>query len=330
MTTLSVTDTPTGAEPVEMPAASSVACSDDGAQPCVLIVNAAAGALHPTAGGEEIQRMAREIGLELEVTPTSSPEETQAILRRCAETGGKRVVVAGGDGTVACAAQALAKTGVVLGILPQGTANNFASALHLPQDLPSALQVLKDGYVREVDLGRVGDRYFTESAGVGLFADMLHEYGESTNKNLFRAFMTLMKVGLAVRARRLRLTLDGQTFAECAVMCEVANSYRIGYAVPIAPEAKVADGLLNVVVVGDIGPRELWHYFKAFRSQLHRTLPEVSMARAREVRIESRRPMNVHADDTVIGTTPVTITIEPRALRVLVPRRDPGPAEAPA
>ncbi len=285
---------------------------------CPILVNERAGALHATAGREQLEALAADVGLECRVLPTASPEETRCLIRRLVEARTPRLAVAGGDGTVALAVQELAHTDTVLGILPQGTANNFASALRLPMDLPSAMRVLAGGEEREVDLGRVGTRYFTEAAGVGLFADALALYGRGTNKDILRGLYALYRVILSMHAQRVRLTLDGETLTERAVMCTAANTYRMAYAAPVAPGAKVTDGLLDVVIVGDLHRRELVPYYRAIRAQAHLGLPKVQGARAREVRMEARGKMNVHCDDQVIGTTPVTIESEPGALRVLV------------
>lgn len=284
-----------------------------------LIVNEKAGALHATAGEDELFSLAREHDVELDVIGTKSPEDTQETLRRLVKEGYTRVAVAGGDGTIACAVQALAETGVALGIIPQGTANNFAAALRLPTDLPSALRVLKEGAVREVDLGKLGDRYFTESSGIGLFADALTMYGPN-DKSVLRAFMTVFRIFISARARRVKLYIDDELHTERAVMCEVANSFRMAYAIPVAPEAKLTDGKLDVVIVGDLRRHELIPYFRAMRAQMHRTLPKVQLLKAKTVRIESRHNFNVHCDDTIVGTTPVTIESAPRALKVLVDR----------
>jgi diacylglycerol kinase (ATP) len=291
-----------------------------------ILMNGRAGALHATAGVDEVRELAAEIGLVAEVVGTTSAEHMRATIRRLVQGGEERIAVAGGDGTIALAVQELAHTGTALGIIPQGTANNFATALRLPSDLPSALRVLLDGVVREVDLGKVGptrtggDRYFTESAGIGLFADALSLYGAGTNKNIVRAFYAIARLFLSVRARRVRLIVDGEVLSERAVMCEVMNTYRMAYALPVAPGARLTDGELDVIVVGDLRRGELIPYYRAFRAQMHRSLEKVQSLRAREVRIETRHRMNVHCDDRVIGTTPVTITAQPRALKVLVDR----------
>jgi diacylglycerol kinase (ATP) len=285
-----------------------------------ILMNSRAGALHATAGLEQVRVMVREIGLEAEVVGTESAEEMCLTIRQLVKAGAGRIAVAGGDGTVALAVQELAHTPTVLGIIPQGTANNFATALRLPQDLPSALRVLLDGEVREVDLGKVYDRYFTEAAGVGLFADALALYGTGTNKAFFRAFWILLRLVLSLKAPRIRLSVDGDPHTERAVMCTVANTYRMGYAAALAPGAKITDGELDVVIVGDLTRGELFAYYRAIRAQMHLGLPKVSSLRAKEVTIMAGRRLNVHCDDQVVGTTPVTISAQPKALKVLVER----------
>jgi len=276
--------------------------------------------LQPSAGIEQLQQMIQEIELDAEVIDTASPEEMTQTIRQLVAAGVEKIAVCGGDGTVSLCVQEVAHTKAVLGIIPQGTFNNFATALRLPQDLPSALRVLQDGEVRNIDLGKVGDRYFTEAAGVGLFADALAIYGEGTNKNFLRGLSAMTNVFLSFKAHRLRLVIDGQSQIERAVMCIVSNTYRMAQGVPVAPGAKLTDGELDVIIVGDLDRNELIPYYRAFRSQLHLNLPKVSTLRAREVKIDARRHLNLHCDDQVIGTTPATICAQPGALKVLVDR----------
>ena len=286
---------------------------------CPIILNAHAGATHASLGPEQLRRMAHEVGFEAEVIATHSAEEMRATVRRLVQAGTPKIGVAGGDGTVRAAVQELAHSNTALGILAQGTFNNFATAMRLPQNLPGALKTLHTGNVCSVDLGKVNGRYFTESAGIGLFADGLAGVGEENQKNLFRAAYTAIQLALRMRAQRLKVTIDGEAHSLLAVLCEVANTYRIATGIPIAPEAEVSDGILDIVLIGAIKRRDLFEYMNALRSQLHLDLPEVTMLRAkREVRIESHRPRNVHCDDQIIGVTPVTITLEPGALKVLV------------
>lgn len=283
-----------------------------------VLVNPQAGDRRRQGAPDDLAEVFREAGLVVTPVETTSPDEMRQALRRLVAEGAERVVVVGGDGTVAAAVQVLAETPTALGIVPQGTANNFAAALGLPMTPLEAARVVRGGVVRAVDLGRVGDRYFTEAAGVGLFADILALYGR-TNKNPLRALYAVARVYAGLEATRLSLVVDGQPMTERAVMVTAANTVRMATAVPLAPGARVSDGLLDVVVVGDVGRSEILRYYRAARRQAHLDLPKVSRLRAREVGIRRPRGLAVHADDRVVGTTPATITIARGALRVLVP-----------
>jgi diacylglycerol kinase (ATP) len=290
------------------------------ASSCTILLNNQAGTLHSTPGVEQIRELAREVGLEADIVPTRSAQHMRSLLRQLVSENACQVAVVGGDGTVALAVQEVAHSKTALGIIPQGTFNNFANALHLPADLPTALRVIKDGFTREIDLGKVRDRYFTEAAGVGLFADALALYGPDPGKSAVRALLTLGRIFFSYRPHGIRLIVDGKPIVERAVLCTVANTYRTGSAVPIAPEAKVTDGQLDVVIVGNLHRNELIPYYRALLARRHLSLPKVNTLRATQVRIESRHRMKVHCDDQIVGTTPVNISAEPRALKVLVER----------
>ena len=289
-------------------------------RPIPLLLNARAGAWQSTAGGDQLRQIAEQAGVCVEVIPSDSPRQMRETVRRLVSEKVERIAVAGGDGTVHLVVQELAHSETALGILQQGTFNNFATALRLPQDLPSALRILRDGQPIRVSLGKVGNLYFTEAAGVGLFADGIALYGNESNKNIWRGAAALMRVFTGFRPHRIRLTLDGNVIEERAVMVTIANTFRMAQAVPIAPDARLTDDHLDVVIIGDLTRKEILPYYRAVRAQSHLSLPKVKVLPAASIRVESRRPLHVHVDDQDIGVTPVDITLHPRALSVLVDR----------
>jgi diacylglycerol kinase (ATP) len=284
---------------------------------CTIFTNAKAGLLAGPANADEMRKLVDSIGIDGEVVATNSEDEMCDSIRRLERDGAERVAVVGGDGTVRAAVQCLAGSKTALGIIPHGTHNNFAHALGLPLDVERALHVLRDGRVIEVDLGRVGDKFFTEAAGVGVFANILDTYG-AANKNVWRGLYAILKTFFTLRARRLRLTIDGKVISERAVMCTVANSYRIGMGAPLAPGASVVDGVLDVVVLGDLTRFELIRYYRAVQANTHFALPKVSRLTATTVKIQAARPLPLHIDDQIVGTTPATIEIAPGKLKVIV------------
>lgn len=220
-----------------------------------VLMNAKAGALHIDSAREQLYKMAKEVGLQIDVQPTHSPDEMRAKLREYVKSGLPKVGIAGGDGTVGIAVQELAHTNTALGILSQGTFNNFASSLRVHHNLPAGLKTLSEGKIVQVDLGKLNGRYFTESAGVGLFADSLALYGAGSNKNFIRGLAAGLRIALAYKAQPMHITIDGQEYDQRVTICEIANTYRVAQAVPIAPYASASDGLLNIVIFADVPAR---------------------------------------------------------------------------
>jgi diacylglycerol kinase family enzyme len=128
------------------------------------LVNAAAG------NASEIKRALREFGFD--VRNVDAPAVTQAVRRAVAE-GARRVVVAGGDGTVSAAAAAIATTDVELAIVPAGTLNHFARDHGIPTRVAEACDVARSGRIDHADVAWVNGRLFLNTSSVGVYANFV-------------------------------------------------------------------------------------------------------------------------------------------------------------
>jgi diacylglycerol kinase (ATP) len=287
----------------------------------LIFANQYAGTLARVRGKTPLETYAREAGFVPELVYTRSGPHLRKALRERVIGKLSRVVIAGGDGTLHSAVQVLARSGVALGILPQGTANNFATALRLPRDLPSAFRVLAEGQERAVSLGEADGEYFTEAAGVGIFADTLAmAHCHRRTKNIWRTGRILLKLMLLNRPYRLALDLDGVRYREEAFSVTIANSFLVGRNIPIAPYARLTDEELDVVLIESLTRREMPLYYRAILAQNHIELPKVHSMRARQIQIHAGRPTAVHVDDRARKKTPVTVNVVPDGLKVIVDR----------
>ncbi len=284
-----------------------------------IFLNNNSGAFKVSPTRDSLARLASEVGLATVTIETPSPDDMRQQIKQSLKEGNKHFIIAGGDGTLACAVQELAEREVTLGIIPLGTHNNFAASLGIPKDPKSALQIIKSGRVCPVSVGKAGDRYFIEGAGVGLLADALAAYGEGSHGNPFRGLLVLVRLLFSLRLHYLKLQLDGQAYADKAIMCTVANTFRLGAALPVAPNAILTDNLFDIVIIGDLTWREIIPYYKALRAHKHLELPKVSHLKAKTVTLDGPWKMQIHVDDTIVGLTPLTITLLPKALNVIVP-----------
>ncbi len=174
----------------------------------VLVVNTLSRRGHRVAGQAAELLQGRGLAL-TEVFLVKTPGDLAGVIKAAVAAGPELVVVGGGDGTVSRVAGALAYQDTVLGLLPLGTTNNFARNVGIPSDLPSAVEVIVNGKVADVDLGRAGDRLFTNVAGIGLSADVAAAVSPKVKHVLGRTAYTLS--GAAELRRHQAFTADVQT-----------------------------------------------------------------------------------------------------------------------
>lgn len=188
---------------------------------------------------------------------TKGSAATKAV-RRAVERGADRVIVAGGDGTVRAAVQALAGGDIPLAVMPTGTANLFAGALSLPTDPAGVVGAMASGNTRRIDTGVCNDLSFAVMAGTGLDAMMI-DAADDQKEQL--GTLAYVKAGIAAARDRTpfvaRVTVDGSRFFEGEATCVlVGNLGTLKGGVEAFPDASPTDGLLDVGVVTATGLRE--------------------------------------------------------------------------
>jgi diacylglycerol kinase (ATP) len=295
-------------------------------QPAALVFNPNAGQKLGIAtnasGADEVQAALRSEGVAFDAWPTERAGHATELARQAVAEGRELVIAAGGDGTVNEVALGLANTPTVLGLMPLGSVMNVARTLWVPRDLAGAARTITDGKVLAMDMGRVGDRFFLEAAGVGLDAG-LFGYFERLDKGanpvgVLRAGLRFLR---QIGSPRLSIAYDGGRLETRAPMVSVANGPYVGAAYAIAPDARIDDGLLDVVVFRHSSiPRILLHLVLIAGGRALPPPPESRVLRARSVDVAKRsgRPLPVHADGDPVGITPVHFEVAPAALRVIV------------
>jgi len=235
--------------------------------------------------------------------------------------GAKIVVAAGGDGTVGEVANGLIGTGAALGIIPTGTGNDLARYLGVPRDIPAAVELLKSGNSRAIDVGKGSRGYFLNVAGCGFDAEVAEainhrmKWLKGTTAYVAAVLATLSRY----RPQRITLTVDGESHEETVMLCAIANAGFYGGGMQIAPKASIDDGQFDVIVVGDISRAEFLKFFPTVFHGGHLDHPRVKQFRGSVVQISSINPMPMLADGEEIGTTPGEFRVIPRGLNVIAP-----------
>ncbi len=267
-------------------------------------------------------------GLPTELCLTTRPGHAVELAREAVKARLDIVIAAGGDGTINDVIQALAGTTTALGVLPLGTANVWAHEMGIPRTATGAADVLLSGVRRRVDLGRAGSRYFLLMAGVGFDAEVARRVDASALKRLGVKLLEYLAVAsfLSVTQRPARVLIrqDGRRRSTRSLMIIIGNTRLYGSALTFTGRAVADDGLLDVVVVGGGG---LLHRASVLgRAVLRRRSlgPRVQYHRCRALRLEADAPLPVQVDGEVIGTLPLTFSVAPLALTVIVPPHAPS------
>lgn len=291
--------------------------------------------LNPAAGQLDADRALRLLagafavrGAGIDVVQTAAGGDAEAAARRAAAEGYRAVVAVGGDGTVGEVIAGLAGTGVPLGIIPKGTANQVAANLGIPRFIEEAVEVAVNGVPASIDLGRLDDgRYFALAAGAGWDAAVIAGATRALKNRLgFGAYLfSGLKVGVVPPSADFRIVADGEELHVTAAMVLVANmgDYVANVMPPVGvrlgPEISFRDGLLDVCIfaprsAGDVAAL-LWRVARRRYAGDDRLL----YLRAAEVRVESDPAVVTEIDGEVIGTTPLAARVVPGGVTVLVP-----------
>ena len=243
-----------------------------------LLVNPAAGRGRGDRLTSSIIDSVREHITEIDILSASSIEETKSLLQQTVDQGAERLIVAGGDGIVHLAIQAVAGSSTTLGVIPSGSGNEFARALGLPMKIKDASKVAFSE-PSKIDLLKVNSRWVASVLTFGFSADV------NTRANRMRrpkgpsryTFATLFCLP-KLQSRELELRVDDRRFTFDLVLGTVANTSDFGGGMKIAPDADPADGNANLTLVSKIGRIELLRFFRRVFDGSHLLHPKVHLS----------------------------------------------------
>ena len=167
--------------------------------------------LNAAGGGAEAAREAlAKAGVDLQVV---QPNELESRLKQEVDSGAKRIIVAGGDGTIATAASLVANKDIELAIFPCGTLNHFAKDHNVPTDLDKAVQVARNGVVAGADIGYIGDSIFLNTSSLGAYVSFVR-VRERFERHLgyrIASFFAAIRTWAHLRSFSVTLEVEGET-----------------------------------------------------------------------------------------------------------------------
>jgi YegS/Rv2252/BmrU family lipid kinase len=283
------------------------------------VVNPISGGGHAAAAWEPVAALLRAAGATVRAELTRSREHAVECATAAAARG-EVVVAVGGDGLVRDVAAGAVRGGGTFSMVPAGRGNDLARALGFPADAPSLAELLLNGSTRDLDVLDVNGVIAPGNVYIGIdsVATQIINAGRGLPALLLYRLAPVRAI-LSWRAAGYTLTVDGVTSEVRAHTVVVANSGAYGHGLRIVPPAVLDDGLLDVMVVGD-GPRsKIVSFMGEAKRGTHVNRPEVTLRTAREVVVDTDRPVPVCADGDEITTLPARIKVLPGALTVIAP-----------
>lgn len=297
-------------------------------KPLLIIFNAQAGSGQADKSLPEIKDYLQQCGVAYDLKKTGRPKDVQSLVTQTDLEQYSAVIAAGGDGTLFEVVNALMRVRpehrLPLGILPVGTGNAFSRELGLkPADWKKAIDIIRQHQPKAVDVGKVqtSDQqfYFINIVGIGLVVNI----GRTTQKikklGPVSYSMAALWETLRLQPNPVRISIDGELIEDDLVFVEIANSRYTGTSFKIAPDAKIDDGLLDVVLLKPIARWRILNLFPTIYSGRHVEHPEIETHRGHTITLSTDEPMPLMPDGEFIGQTPATISCEPMALQLLSP-----------
>ena len=266
--------------------------------------------------------------------PVRLPETVREVLHEA--SGYRLLILGGGDGSVSSVVDFLAHHDVTLGLLPLGTANDFARTLEIPSDIEKACQAIASGKVVDVDLGLAGDNYYVNVASVGLGVGVT----QALSPRLKRRIGALAYPTAAIRAflnhepfsAKLTFPDGDHEPVEHGRLLQIAvgNGRFYGGGMVVAPDSGIDDRSLDVYAIELGRHRDMFGVARYLKTGDFINSGGVSQYRTPRVRLETEPELPVNIDGEIVAMTPQDFSIAQNALKVLVPhestaaRRDLG------
>ena len=231
------------------------------------------------------------------------------------------IIVCGGDGSVSSSAMAVMESGLPLGIIPMGTANDLARTLAIPMDLRAAAEVIVRGATRTIDVGTVNGHAFFNVASIGLSTDLAKGLAPELKRRFGRLGYAIAAMRVLTGAGRFTATItdEGRKDEVLTYQIAVGNGRHYGGGNVVEANAAIDDGHLDLYSLETTNVWKLALMLRSFRSGTHGAWNEVRTAKGVEFDIETKRPMAINTDGEIVTMTPAHFRVHPKAISVFAP-----------
>jgi diacylglycerol kinase (ATP) len=285
---------------------------------------------NPTSGREILRKNLSEIFQKLEIAgyetschATTGEGDATDAARIAVEREYDIVIAAGGDGTINEVVNGLAEQEYrpKLGIIPAGTTNDFARALHIPRDIGAAVDIITNGELIPVDIGRINEKYFINIAGGGRITEITYEVPSRLKTMIGQLAYYLKGIEMlpSIKASNVRIEYDGKLFEGEVMLFLVGLTNSIGGFEKLAPDSSINDGLFSLLILKKINLAEFIRISTLALRGEHIHDSNVIYTQANRIKVHSNETVMVNLDGEFGGLLPAEFENLYRHLEVFVP-----------
>lgn len=284
----------------------------------LLLVNRKGASSH--ANIDQGLKVLESAGIEVSAHFCRRPDRIPELIR--ADHGrADMIIIGGGDGTVSMCLGAVLESGLPLGVLPMGNANDLARTLAIPTRITDACSVIGAGRIQRIDVGEVNARPFVNVASIGLSVDI----AQRLTRQQKRRWGVLAYIGNAWEALHTassfaaRIESEGAELDIKSIQIAVGNGRFYGGGMTIADDATIDDRRLDLYAIESQRWWRLAACLPALRWGKQKFVDGVHTLSGERIRIETDKPMPINVDGEVVAETPAEFSVNPAALPVFVP-----------
>lgn len=268
----------------------------------------------------QLRRLFDTNNLKYEIELTDAPGHATVLTKEAAEAGWENIIAVGGDGTMNEVLNGIMDTPASMGFIPAGTGNDLARSLAIPLNIKEAVSVFVTGEITPMDIGQDRDGYFSIILGLGFPSDVMQHV--NTAKNILRGPLaitaSIIQVVNKLRPYPMHIEMDHETLDTTVMGIFILNTRFTGGGLQIAPEAKYDDGILDVVIMHEMGKLDFLSTLPKAYKGTHLSNPRCEIFHTRGIKVTTAEPLRKLFDGNVFGESPVDARVLPGALKVWV------------
>ena len=204
-----------------------------------------------------INKKTTEQNISYEILYTNAGGDYDYLKHRIAKENVTDVIIAGGDGTINQVVSSLADTNVTFGIVPMGSGNGLAFCAGIPKNPKKALDIIFLGQSGYIDAFKINDRFSCMLSGLGFDAQVAHDFSTKASRGLLTYTQQSLVQYFKAHPYQFQVVLEDFSFYTDAFFISIANSNQFGNNFTIAPQARLDDGLLDIVIAQKMNKAKL-------------------------------------------------------------------------